>query len=180
MDRREDRAAAPESRTTPDSPGVAPADLCEAGFHHIRAARYLEAQICCQQALALDPDHADTLHLMGLLSIQTQQYDHAVEWIARAIRQNPKPEYLVSLGRTLQFHGRHEDALKTFDKAVQLKPEDPELWKHLGNALVDLKRPQDALLSFQQTLKLNPRHWNAAYQCGLLLREIEQIGRAHV
>jgi len=173
MDRREGRAAAP---TTPASPGITPAELSAAGLAatglgHLRAERYLEAQVCCQQALALDPGHADSLHLMGLLSIQSQQYDHAIEWISRAIRRDPRPEFLVSLGRTLQFQGRHEDALKTFDKAVQIKPDDAELWKNLGNALMDVKRPQDALLSFQQALKLNPRHWNAAYQCGLLLRE---------
>ena len=182
MDRREGRAAAP---TTPASPGLAAAELgatglSSEGLGHLRAERYLEAQICCQQALAIDPDHADTLHLMGLLSIQSQQYDHAVEWIARAIRRDPRPQYLLSLGRTLQFQGRHEDALKTFDKAVQLKPEDAELWKHLGNALVDLKRPQDALLSFQQALKLNPRHGNAAYQCGVLLGEAGRLEEALV
>ncbi len=151
MDRREGRAAAP---TIPASPVITPAELSLTGFGLLRAERYLEAQICCQQALALDPNHADSLHLMGLLSIQSQQYDHAVEWISRAIRRDPRPEFLVSLGRTLQFQGRHEDALKTFDKAVQLKPDDAELWKNLGNALVDVKRPQDALLSFQQALKL--------------------------
>jgi len=178
MDRREGRAAAPTSpdrlspdNLNPDGFGLTPAELSAAGLGHIRAERYLDAQVCCQQALAIDPDHADSLHVMGLLSIQSRQYDHAVEWIARAIRRDPRPEYLVSLGRTLQFLGRHEDALKTFDKAVQLKPDDAELWKNLGNALVDVKRPQDALLSFQQALKLNPRHWNAAYQCGVLLRE---------
>jgi tetratricopeptide (TPR) repeat protein len=200
MDRRKGRAAAP---TTPASPsltaaelgatglivevlgaeglsaaGLSAAGLSAEGLGHLRAERYLEAQICCQQALAIDPDHADTLHLMGLLSIQSQQYDHAVEWIARAIRRDPRPQYLLSLGRMLQFQGRHEDALKTFDKAVQLKPDDAELWKHLGNALVELKRPQDALLSFQQALKLNPRHCNAAYQCGLLLREQGQLEAA--
>jgi tetratricopeptide (TPR) repeat protein len=175
MDRREGRAAAPEARATPDSPTTTPADLAAAGLRHLRAERFLEAQICCQQALAIDPDHADSLHLMGLLSIQGRHYDHAVEWIARAIRQQPRPEYLVTLGRTLQLQGRHEDALKTFDKAVQLRPEDAELWKHLGNALVDLKRPQDALLSFQRALKLNPEHFNAAYQCGVLLGEAGRL-----
>ena len=81
MDRREGRAAAP---TTPASPGITPAELSAAGLAatglgHLRAERYLEAQVCCQQALALDPGHADSLHLMGLLSIQSQQYDHAIE-----------------------------------------------------------------------------------------------------
>ena len=185
MDRREGRAAAPTSpeklnldSVNPDSFGLTPAELSAVGLGHIRAKRYLDAQVCCQQALAIEPDHADSLHVMGLLSIQSEQYDHAVEWIARAIRRDPRPEFLLSLGRTLQFQGRHEDALKTFDKAVQLKPDDAELWKNLGNALLDVKRPQDALLSFQQALKLNPRHLNAAYQCGLLLREQGQLEAA--
>ena len=63
-----------------------------------------------------------------------------MEWITRAIRQDPKPEYLSSLGNTLQRQGRHEDALKTFDKAVQLRPDDAELWKDLGDVLVELRR----------------------------------------
>jgi tetratricopeptide (TPR) repeat protein len=181
MDGREGRAAAPESRTTADgtdSLGTTPADLSAAGLRHLRAERYLEAQVSCQQALAIDPGHADTLHLMGLLSIQSRQFDHAVEWIARAIRSDPRPEYLLTLGRTLQLQGRHEDALKTFDKAVQLRPDDAELWKNLGSALIEVKRPQDALLSFQQALKLNPRHWNAAYQCGVLLGEAGRLEEA--
>jgi tetratricopeptide (TPR) repeat protein len=48
--------------------------------------RYRDARLCRQQALAADPNHADTLHLMGLLSLQAKQYNHAVEWIARAIQ----------------------------------------------------------------------------------------------
>src|SRR5271163_2865963 len=100
MNRRERRAAAQRSQKAPigegsttnssqsaNEPGVSdPAALCEAG-------RYLDAQLCCRQALAADANHADTLHLMGLLSLEAKQFDHAVEWIARAIRQAPKPEY---------------------------------------------------------------------------------------
>ena len=115
---------------------------------------------------------------MGLLSFQAKQYDHAVEWIARALRQNPKPEYLLSLGTTLRYQGRLEEALKTFDKAVQLKPEDGELWKNLGDVLVELERPADALLSFQQVLKLNPRHFDATYKCGTMLHKLERLEEA--
>jgi cytochrome c-type biogenesis protein CcmH/NrfG len=33
--------------------------------------------------------------------------------------------------------GRRDDALKAFDKAVQLRPDDPELWWHMGNVLIE-------------------------------------------
>jgi tetratricopeptide (TPR) repeat protein len=63
-----------------------PTAIHEAGLAHMPGGRCRDARLCCQQALAADPNHADTLHLMGLLSLQAKQYDHAVEWIARAIR----------------------------------------------------------------------------------------------
>jgi tetratricopeptide (TPR) repeat protein len=179
MSRRERRAAAriPQKNSQRSGPHT-PAALFEAGVRHMRAGHYLDAQVCCQQALAADSNHADTLHLMGLLSLQAKQYDHAVEWIARAIRQNPKPLYLWSLGTTLQQQGRPEEALKAFDKAVQLKPDDAESWKNLGNVLVELKRPAEALSSFQQALKLNPRHWDAANKSGFLLHELGRLEEA--
>ncbi len=177
----ERRAAAKRAkvgRKTSGTAGIAP--LYEAGLGHMRAGRHLDAQLCCQQVLALDPDHADTLHLMGLVSLHAAQYDHAVEWISRAIRQQPRPDYLSSLGETLQRQGRHEEALKVFDKAVQLKPDDAGLWNNLGKILLTLGRPADALLSFEHVLRLNPRHWDAANQAGLLLYPLERFEEALV
>jgi tetratricopeptide (TPR) repeat protein len=172
MNRRDRRAGAQKRQANSNGPGAnTPAALCEAGVGHMQAGRYLEAQLCCQQALATDGNHAESLHLMGLLSVRVEQYDHAVDWIVRAIRQQPRAEYLSSLGTTLQKLGRLDEALKALDKAVQLKPEDAELWMNLGNVLVDLERPADALLAFQHALKLNPRHWDAAYRCGFLLHK---------
>jgi tetratricopeptide (TPR) repeat protein len=179
MNRRERRVAGRKPQPESSAAGAStPTALYEAGLRHMRAERYLDAQLCCQQALAMDVNYADVLHLMGLLSFQAKQYDHAVEWIARAIRQNPKPEYLLSLGTTLRYQGRLEEALKSFDKAVQLKPEDAELWKNIGDVLVELERPADALLSFQQVLKLNPRHFDAAYKCGTILHKLERLEEA--
>src|ERR1700744_1031087 len=93
-------------------PATTPAEFYEMGLADMRAGRYLDAQLCCRQALALDPAHADTLHLMGLLSFQAQHYDHAVEWMSLAIRQNPRTEYLAKLANALLQCRRAEDALK--------------------------------------------------------------------
>ncbi len=128
----------------------------------------------------MDPNHADTLHLLGLLSFHAKQYDHAVEWISRAIRQEPKTDYLTNLGTTLVNLGRREEALKAFDKAVQLKPLDADLWRNLGNVLIDVERPADAILSFQHALKLNPRHFDVAYKAGQLLYQSERLEEALV
>lgn len=181
MNRRERRAAAKKSGAGLAPSGTASvAALHKAGLGHMQAGRHLDAQLCCQQALATDPNHADTLHLMGLLSFHARQYDHAVEWISRAIRQEPKTDYLTNLGTALVNQGRREEALKAFDKAVQLEPLDADLWRNLGNVLIDVERPADAILSFQHALKLDPRHFDAAYKAGQLLHQSERFEEALV
>jgi tetratricopeptide (TPR) repeat protein len=157
-----------------------PAALCEIGFRHLQDNRPLDAQLCCQHALAIEADHADALHLMGLLALQGGQQDHAVEWLTRAIRKDPKTAYLATLGIALKQMGRAEESLKVFDKAVQLKPDDAELWKHLGGVLHALDRPAEALLSYQHALHLDPGLWEAAYHSGVILHRMERLEDALV
>jgi tetratricopeptide (TPR) repeat protein len=153
--------------------------LYSAALRHVRAGRYQDAQTCCEQAVAAAPTHADALHLMGTLSLQSKRLDQAVEWLTRAIRQDPRPEFLSSLGATLQCQARHTEALQVFDKAVQLKPDGAELWRKLGNALADANRPADAVLSLQQALKLDPSNWDAAEKCGIVLHGLGRFEEAY-
>jgi tetratricopeptide (TPR) repeat protein len=154
--------------------GATPAALHELGLRHLQAGRPLDAQLCCEQALASDPHHVGSLHLMGLLSLQAKQYDHAIAWIARANRQDPKSQHLVSLGIALAQQGMHDVAFKAFDAALKITPDDAETWLHHGDMLTTLQRPAEALSSYRQALKLNPREANAAYRGGMLLRSLNR------
>jgi tetratricopeptide (TPR) repeat protein len=91
----------------------------------MRSGQYLDAQLCCHKALEASPEHPELLHLMALVCFNAKQFDHVLEWASRAIRKDPKPAYLTTLGTALLNLRRHHDALKVFDKAVQLEPDDP-------------------------------------------------------
>jgi tetratricopeptide (TPR) repeat protein len=178
MNRCEHRAGSEEAQSIVGGAGTTTASLYEAGLAHMAAGRFLDAQVCCQQALAADSNNPDALHLMGLLAFQAGQLDHAIAWIGRAIRQNPKPDYLANLGSALRQAGRLEEALQVFDKAIQLKPDDPLLWCRLAGILAALGRNAEALLGYQHALKLDPHHWEAAYHCGELLFGSERFEEA--
>lgn len=178
MNRRERRAQQSETDTKTDAGALTPAAQCDAGHRHLQSGQPLEAQLCCQRLLAADPHHAGALHLMGLIAFRDKQYDHALEWTARAIAQDPRPDYLASLGAILSRQDRHEEALKAFDKAVQLKADDAALWRQLGDALLKLQRYDHALLSFQHVLKLDPGHQDAAYKSGVLLNDAGRFEEA--
>ncbi|HEY7842372.1 MAG TPA: tetratricopeptide repeat-containing glycosyltransferase family protein [Bradyrhizobium sp.] len=146
----------------------------------LRAGRLLEAQSLCLRALERGADTPEFLHLMALVSLAAGQFDHAVEWASRAIWKVPDPTYLTTLGTGLRGQGRRDEALQVFDKAVQLKPDDAELWSILGNALVEAGRLPDALLCFRHTLSLDPRRGDAAFKAGHILHGMEQFEEALV
>ena len=90
MNRQQRRASAKRSaKITPGPRANAPDALCEAGLALLRAGQPAEAENCCRQALAANADHAESLHLMGMVCLVRKHYELAVEWFARAIRQNP-------------------------------------------------------------------------------------------
>jgi tetratricopeptide (TPR) repeat protein len=178
MNRHQRRTAAKSAKIAHGPRATTPAALCELGFSLLEAGQVADAEGCSRQALTQQPDHADALHLMGVVAFHKQQYGHAVEWIAGAIRQAPKPEYLLSLGNALQQSGRLEEALKAYDRGVMFKPEDAELWKSMGNVLVKLERSDEAVLSFQHALKFNPRHLEAASACAQLLFDLKRYDEA--
>jgi len=178
MNRHQRRVAAKSVKIAPGPRATTPAALSELGFKLLQAGQVAEAEGCSRQALTQQPDHPDALHLAGIIAFHKQQYDHAVDWIARALRQVPKPEYLLSLGNALQQLGRLDDALKAYDRGVMLKPEDAELWKSMGNVLIKLERRDEAVLSFQHALKFNPRLLEAANACAQLLFDLKRYDEA--
>jgi tetratricopeptide (TPR) repeat protein len=133
-----------------------PAALFARGLAHLQRGQLLEAQVCCQDALATEPAHADSLYLMGLLAIEAGQCDHAVEWLARAIGQSAKAEYVSALGHALQRLGRTDEAVKAFDKALQLDPDDAETAERCGTLLLELGRMEEALACLDLCDKLAP------------------------
>ena len=180
MNRRERRAAAAQNpRAKPGGRDTdAPAALHKAGLGHRSAGRPLDAQLCCQQALATDADHADSLHLMGLLSLDAGQHDHAVQWIARALKQDVRPEFLFSLGTALKQQGRRDEALLAFQHACGLDPGYWDAAHECGALLYQSGRLPDALSYLSRCLEQRPNHAATLVMCTacmLSLRRFEEV-----
>ena len=140
MNRHERRAQAKaNAKSGKPAPPAQPLALLHAAvLKEAIAGRLLVALSIGQQALALDPDNADTMHLMGMVYLEASEGEHAVEWVSRAIEKEPKPAYLITLGHALSALGRHDDAVKAFDAALQRAPNDAQLRCVLHQGVVNL------------------------------------------
>lgn len=140
--------AQPES-TTPTA-----ARLREAVKLH-RAGKLDEAAALYAQVLALDPVHADALHLSGVIAHQQGREADAIAAIDRAIRQAPAiPDFYHSRGLAHRAAGAFAAAEADFAKAAALNPNYLEAWVNLGVTHLQQNNPKQALAAFQRAGKL--------------------------
>ena len=55
-------------------------------IQHHQAGRLQAAEQIYRQILAVEPNQADAIHLLGVIACQAGKYEAAVEYIERAIR----------------------------------------------------------------------------------------------
>jgi Tetratricopeptide repeat len=104
---------------------------------HHRAGQLSHAETIYRQILAVEPRHAEALHLLGVIAHQSGQFDVALNLIKQAIAIQPHyPEAYNNHGGNLQAMGRLDEAIAAFRQAVVLNPEfaDPQnsLWSIFG------------------------------------------------
>lgn len=169
--RRATEAAARRSGAPPSDPRVA--ELFSAALAQHQAGRLAEAETLYRETLALQPDHADALHLLGVLASQVGQHEVAVDLIGRAIAHDRRnARYHSNLGLALASLRRFEDAIQSYDRALSLRPDDAEVHFNRGNALLALRRLLDAIAAYERALRARPDHKEALCNRGAALAEL--------
>ena len=134
-----------------------------------------EAKKMYEDILKETPNDFNCLHHLGLIAKNNKEYLSAIELISRAITINPNSASAhFNLGNILQKINRTNDAIASFDKAIDIKP-DHELYLLRGNALHEVKRLDEALASYDEALKLKADDFMAFSNRGLILVELNKI-----
>jgi tetratricopeptide (TPR) repeat protein len=144
----------------------------EQGRVHQQANRLTEAEAAYRQALELSPHHAETLHLLGLVTFRQQRLPEALEYLHAAVdRQSSSPIYWFNLGVVSQKAGRSPDAMTAYRKAISLNPRYSEAYGNLGNMLRDAGNLSEAVSAYQQVLALNPAQADTHNNLGVARKE---------
>ena len=131
------------------------------------AARALYAQ-----ALAVEPRHFDSLHLMGLAMVQQGDLEDGISHIRRALAVKPGvAEAHYNLGHALLTAGEPGAALDSFTAALRINPADAQYHVEAGNALKELARPDEAIACYDAALRLDPRLAEAHNNRGIALKD---------
>ena len=149
-----------------------------AALGHHQAGRLAEAQALYQQILAVDGQQPDALHFLGLLACQVQQYEAGLALMEQSIAVRPEAVYFNNLGNMLREHGRLDEAIGRYRRAVQLKPDYAEAHNNLGNALREARDAQGAMHACAQAIELRPGYAEAYNNLGNALQDMGELDAA--
>ncbi|MEH2514298.1 protein O-GlcNAc transferase [Nitrobacteraceae bacterium AZCC 1564] len=141
--------------------------------------RLRDAEALYKQVLKSDPNYFDALHLLGVLSLQTNRAERGIELIQKALALDPAAVSAIgNLGAGFYDLDRFEEALDCFDKVIALRPRDAGAHCNRGNALNGLKRFDDALAAYDTAITIEPRLTEAHVSRGNTLSDLERFADA--
>src|SRR4051794_32591235 len=125
------------------------------GMHFAKAlaahkqGKLTEAEALYSAILQANPADFNSMHLLGVIALQTERTERGVELIRSAIKLNENVADAHShLGNGLRKMKCPEEALASYNRAIALKPDHVDALNNRGVLLGDLKRLEEALASF--------------------------------
>ncbi len=148
------------------------ASLFGTAVRHHQGGRLDEAAAAYMSVLRVAPDHADALHLLGVLEAQQGRPDRALPRLQRAAQLSAaNPEIRLNLANVLLASGRGDEALQAYRTALGLRPDFREAHTALLRAIARIgafleseNRAGEAVPLWREAIALAPDdagHWVA-------------------
>ena len=162
-------AAAPAVHvTTVDS-------LFQTAVQRFSAGDFSGADDALEQMMVLVPDHAEGLHVRGLVQHRLGRHSLALLLLEKAQVLLPGNAALLSnLGLVMRALGNPQKALDCYDQALAIQPDFAQAWGNRGNALRDTGQSLSSVDSYRKALELQPGYSQSWHGLGLAYNDLKQ------
>lgn len=144
------------------------------GLALYEAKRYDEADLAFAMARTLDPDNVQYLINRGNAFYHLKDYDRALQAYGMALemdkdQNNTSIQMLINLttltldgyGHFLYNHSKYDEAIKAYDKIIQINPRNADVcanaWNMKGNIFFALSNYPEAINAFINATEINPQ-----------------------
>ena len=105
---------------------------------------------------AVQNSDAEMLYQKGLVELQANRYQEALEYFDCAVSINPDYDKAWNRkGLVLANLGRYEECIVSFGESARLKPDDDIAWYGKGLALENLGKYEDAIICYEYIISIN-------------------------
>ncbi|MCX8520426.1 MAG: tetratricopeptide repeat protein, partial [Rhodoferax sp.] len=137
------------------------------------------AKSAYEQVLQSQPTHVETLHLLGVLALQSNQHAQALAWMERAVAINPAyVQAHFHLGMVFLAQGQLEQALGSLEQTLALQADNAPAHCYRGVVLHRLNRVEEAIAAYDQAIAHKPDYAKAFTNRGLALHRLRRLDEA--
>ena len=101
-----------------------------------------------------------------------------IDIIEHEIDNEQKAELFFELGYLQRVRENHEEAISSYDKAVEFKPDNHQAWYNRGISLRKLGRYEEAISSYDKAVEFKPDDHEAWNNRGISLRKLGRYEEA--
>src|SRR5688572_1551912 len=117
------------------SPRRDPGELFQAAARAFGTQDWAQAESICRRVLAAEPQHADALHMLGLICTMRRRTDEAIDYLRQATTAQPgNALQWTNFGKIYREAGRFGEAVDCERRAIALHEGLPEAHFNLGLA----------------------------------------------
>ncbi|MBS0233696.1 MAG: tetratricopeptide repeat protein [Proteobacteria bacterium] len=158
MNRKERRRASAVAVPIPQQiENVEAARRFHEAVQHLKSGRLAESEVAHRRVLSLVPNHAPSLHHLGLIAYKRQDLENAVDCIRRSLSiRADYHEAWLNLAIILGEAHRSREAIEACRECLVLQPENPEPHAVLGNLLRVAEKDAEAIAAYVSALQLKP------------------------
>jgi tetratricopeptide (TPR) repeat protein len=139
------------------------------------------ATVEVERAMTTNPNSIEGHLFIAEQSIDSEQYDKALEEISKVLAVNPKSNEAISLQASIAFFRNNTaDFNKYVKQVLDTNPNYSDLYDILADNSVSLRLYKEAVGFARKALEINPKDWNAMSVLGINLMRIgeEDEGKA--
>jgi protein O-GlcNAc transferase len=138
--------------------------------------RLADAKALYEGILKIQPGHSESLHLLGVIFMDTGSPARAVELIVQAIGiDSQQAVFYSNHGNALLKLKQFNEAIASYEKAIALKPDYANAYYNRGVALSELNQLAAAVSSYDKAIALLPNFLGALYNRGIALQALKQF-----
>jgi predicted O-linked N-acetylglucosamine transferase (SPINDLY family) len=146
---------------------------------HHEAGRLPQAERLYRQVLQFDPNHAEALHLLGMIALQVGSYGAAIELLEKAVEQRPlEPEFLAHLADAYRAQRNFEGTERCFRALLNVVSDRPDPCFGLADALTELGQFGEAEHWYRRGIDFDPARPIPRYNLGNALRGLGRLEEA--
>lgn len=148
-------------------------------LQHYQSGNLKQAEYFCKIVLDEQPDNAEMLYFLGIISAKSEDYDLSIKYIERSLEFNKEnAEAYLALGIVYQKKGLINEAINAFQKSDSIHPGNAFIYNNLGHAFREKGLVDEAVESYQKALQMNPSNAGLYNNLGSILHEKGQLDEA--